>query len=103
MAELPLIASNSSLYAFSSCFRISLVIGSLEAPSDRGAALPIGGHAGPRAACRRGPHSTARLGWAPAVLSVVYPREQARSRGQAMDCKPVENDCAPSIASDPSL
>lgn len=36
MAELPLIASNSSLYAFSSCFRISLVIGSLEAPSGRG-------------------------------------------------------------------
>ena len=59
---------------------------------DRGAALPIGGHAGPRAACRRGPHSTARLGWAPAVLSVVYPREQARSRGQAMDCKPVEKE-----------
>ena len=34
---------------------------------DRGATLPIGGHAGPRAACRRGPHPTARLGWAPAV------------------------------------
>ena len=36
MAELHLIASNSSRYAFSSCFRISLVIGSLEVPSGRG-------------------------------------------------------------------
>ena len=36
MAELHRMASNSSLYAFSSWFRISLVIGSLEAPSGRG-------------------------------------------------------------------
>lgn len=32
-----------------------------------GRPCPLGGHAGPRAACWRGPHPTARLGWAPAV------------------------------------